>query len=572
MNYIFKKIKLSLFILLTLFLNEIALAKENNLKYQKKDVANYLSGLVTLKKNDFEKSFEYLKKIKNLKGKHYNYNAQFIRSLILLNKFEEAFTFANDIWKEDELLFEADLLLTIKYFLKEDYEGAQKYLNRVNKISKSNLLFEDFFGNIFLSWIEAIKKKQENSFRVVNNIPDRFDTLKKVQIAFLNSYFETEKVKTTYKQVIENKNYSFPRYNFFLANYLITKNESINSGFFNNIKNDLDSDHLLIKELKGFIKTKQKNKISNFFNHKKPTDALAEIFYIMANLYSTEQDYKSSNFYLNISLFLNNDFVPNKTLLAENYFFLKKYKKSKKIYNEIKKIGPTYSWHASKNISIILARKDNKKSAILSLEKDFKLIFNPSSEIHYEMGNFYKKNEIYEKAIKHYTTALKNLKENHYLFPEILKMRATCYERAGKWDKAEKDFLKSLKLDPDQPYTLNYLAYSWIEKKINIAKALNMLKKATIETEDDPYIIDSLGWAYYNLKNFKEAKKYLQRAVELLPLDPTVNDHYADSLWQLDKKIQAVYFWQHVLLLDGVEEKVRDNIDKKIIFGINNNL
>jgi tetratricopeptide (TPR) repeat protein len=568
MNYIIKKIKLGFFILLTLFLNEMALAKENNLKYQKQDVANYLSGLVTLKKNDFEKSFKYLKKINNLKGKHYNYNTQFIRSLILLNKFEEAFTFANDTWKEDELFFEADLLLGIKYFLEKDYDKAKKYFKKANKTSRSNLLFEDFFGNIFLSWIEAINKNQEKSFKIVNNIPDRFDALKKVQIAFLNGYFETEKVKTTYKQIIENKNYSFPRYNFFLANYLITKKESINSEFFNNIKND----HLLIKELKGFIKTKQKNKISNFFNHKKPTDSLAEIFYIMANMYSTEKDYKSSNFYLNISLFLNNDFVPNKALLAENYFFLKNYKRSKQIYNEIKKIGPTYSWHASKNISIILATKDNKQGAILSLEKDFKSIFNPSSEIHYEMGNFYKKNEIYEKAIKHYTSALRNLKENHYLFPEILKMRATCYERTNEWEKAEKDFLESLKLDPDQPYTLNYLAYSWIEKKINIAKALKMLKKAVTETEDDPYIIDSLGWAYYNLKNFKEAKKYLQRAVQLLPLDPTVNDHYADSLWQLDKKIQAVYFWKHVLLLDDVEEKLRDNIDEKIIFGISNNL
>ena len=71
---------------------------------------------------------------------------------------------------------------------------------------------------------------------------------------------------------------------------------------------------------------------------------------------------------------------------------------------------------------------------------------------------------------------------------------------------------------------------------------------------------------------WNKAKKYLQRAVELLPTDPTINDHYADSLWQLDKKIQAKYFWNHVLLMDNVEQNIKDNISQKILFGIVNNL
>ena len=289
-------------------------------------------------------------------------------------------------------------------------------------------------------------------------------------------------------------------------------------------------------------------------------------------MYSTEKNYKLSNFYLNISLFLNNKFTPNKVLLAENLFYLNNYKKSKKFYNEIKKIGPIYSWHASKNISIILSNIENDKEAISYLEKEFKLISNPNHEIYYEMGNFYKKHEIYEKAIRKYTLALKTLKKDHYLIPKILEMRGICYERNNEWKKAEKDFLKSLELLPDQPYVLNYLAYTWIEKKTNIEKALNMLKKAINGKEDDPYIIDSLGWAYYSLKDYNKAKKYLQRAVELLPTDPTINDHYADSLWQLDKKIQAKYFWNHVLLMDNVEQNIKDNISQKILFGIVNNL
>ena len=125
---------------------------------------------------------------------------------------------------------------------------------------------------------------------------------------------------------------------------------------------------------------------------------------------------------------------------------------------------------------------------------------------------------------------------------------------------------------PDQPYVLNYLAYSWIEKKINTGKALEMLKRATKLRENDGYIIDSLGWAYYANKNYVDAEKFLQRAVELMPLDPIINDHYADTLWMLNKNIQARYFWNYVLSLGNTEEGLKDNIGKKLIFGINKKL
>jgi hypothetical protein len=57
-----------------------------------------------------------------------------------------------------------------------------------------------------------------------------------------------------------------------------------------------------------------------------------------------------------------------------------------------------------------------------------------------------------------------------------------------------------------------------------------------------------------------------------MPRDPIINDHYADSLWMLNKKMQARYFWKYVLSLEDVEKKIKDNIDKKLIFGINEKL
>ena len=69
-------------------------------------------------------------------------------------------------------------------------------------------------------------------------------------------------------------------------------------------------------------------------------------------------------------------------------------------------------------------------------------------------------------------------------------------------------------------------------------------------------------------KDYLKAEFFLQRAVELLPLDPVINDHYADVLWMLNKNIQARYFWSHTLNLDDTKKELKDNINKKLIFGI----
>ena len=148
---------------------------------------------------------------------------------------------------------------------------------------------------------------------------------------------------------------------------------------------------------------------------------------------------------------------------------------------------------------------DGEKKSISSLKKEFNLIKKPNFQHYYELANFYKDVEDYKNSIKYYSLALSNIEKNHKLVPKILDRRGSSYERLGEWDNAEKDLMKSLKISPEQPYVLNYLAYSWIEKEVNLDKALDMLKRATKLKENDGYIIDSLGWGYYAMKNYTNA-------------------------------------------------------------------
>ena len=188
----------------------------------------------------------------------------------------------------------------------------------------------------------------------------------------------------------------------------------------------------------------------------------------------------------------------------------------------------------------------------------------------FDLANFYKNSKEYEDAIKYYTKIIDNLSDSSEITPDLLYRRGGSYERMGDYKKADKDLIYSLKLRPDDAYALNYLAYSWLERDYKINEALEMLERAYSIESDDPYIIDSIGWAHYLIDDFLKAEKFLKRALELMPNDPIVNDHYGDILWKLDRKIQARYFWSNVLDMDDADKDLINKIKIKMIEGPKN--
>ena len=225
-------------------------------------------------------------------------------------------------------------------------------------------------------------------------------------------------------------------------------------------------------------------------------------------------------------------------------------------------------WYSSKQISRILIVEDEKEKSLKLFRRAYNELGLKGIYETFDYAEFLKNNEEFDESIKYYSRILDQINRNHPLFPEVKDGRGIAYERTGQWDKAEKDLLSSLEASPDQAYVINYLAYSWIEKGININKSLNMLERANELKKNDPYIIDSLGWALFKLKRFKESKDYLQLAVRLMPADPIVNDHYGDVLWKSGEKIQARYYWKYVLNLEKTEKDLKEIIKKKLIKGL----
>ena len=573
MKFLINKIYIILFLFIV-FANEQVVAKDSNISYKKyksENISNYFSGIISVNNNHDIKAFKHLKKVKSLKNTHSEFNVEFIRTLVLVDKLDDAFAFSKSAWNEKELVFEADLLLGIDFFLKKDYVNAEKYFERLNKISRYNFFFKDFIGNILISWSRLAQGNQKDSLAFLDKIPEPYQDIKNIQGVFLKCYFDDKETRKSFEKLVRQDRQNFSRYNFFLVNYLLSKDKNIEAKKAIKEARKKHNSNLLLKQTESFLYENDK-KIKNFFDCKNPKDSLSEFFYVMANLFSSEREYQLSNFYLKISIYLNNKFLTNRALLAENFFYQGKNDLSIDVYDSLKSVGSDYAWYAAKNIAQNLIITKGKKYSTKKIQAEFDLITNPNFEHYYSLANFYKDNEYYEESIKYYSLALKNINKDHPLVPKILDRRGTSYERIGEWENAEKDLLKSLKILPDQAHVLNYLAYSWIDQGKNLDEGLEMIKRATELRKDDGYIIDSLGWAHYLKKNYSEAETFLQRAVELLPLDPVINDHYADVLWMQNKDIQARYFWNYILKLDDSEQKLKDSVKKKLIFGINEKL
>ncbi|MDC1475902.1 tetratricopeptide repeat protein [Pelagibacteraceae bacterium] len=567
MKFLIKKIYIIL-VLFTLFLPKPeASANQSKSEHTKKNISNYFLGIIATNQNYNEQAFKHLSKIQLLKSTHSQFNTEFIKVLVLLEKYDQAFTFSKSVWNENEYFFAADLLLGLDLFIKGDYLNAEKYFKRLNNPYQPDVFFEDFIGNILVAWTKAALGNKEGGFKTLEKIPSPYNHLTKTQNVLMKCYFDNDNTQKSFLNLINDKDYNFSRYNFFLINYLLFKNKKVEAKKLIIDSREKNSSNLLLEQTEIFFLEKDYKKIKDFFDCKNPKDSLAEFFYIMANLFASEKNYQLSNFYLKISIFLNDKFLSNKALLAENFYYQGKNKLSKNVYNSIKSIGRAYSWYSSKSIATILVNEKGKKYSLKKLKKDFNSISNPNYKKYYELANFYKDQEYYKESIKYYSLALKKIKKNHFLIPKILDRRGTSYEQLGDWDSAEKDLIESLKILPDQPHVLNYLAYTWVDKGINLDKSLEMLIKASQLRQNDGYIIDSLGWAYYAKRNYVEAEKLLKRAVELMPTDPVINDHYGDTLWMLNKTIQARYFWNSILKIDSTKQELKDNINKKLIFG-----
>ncbi|MCZ2203897.1 tetratricopeptide repeat protein [Bartonella sp. A05] len=264
---------------------------------------------------------------------------------------------------------------------------------------------------------------------------------------------------------------------------------------------------------------------------------------------------------LSLTLYPQNDAILFQ--LANISAKLKDFDQAIKLYRALPLKSP-YHKDGQLRLALTLANNNNRDEAIqllTSLKEKFpndRYILTALANIHMQKNNFSESIKIIDYAIAQITDFQK---EDWKLFYQ----RGIAFERLQQWPKAEIDLRKALELFPNQPQVLNYLGYSLIERNQNLEESLQILQKASELDPPDGYILDSLGWAHYKLKQYDKAIQMLESAVRLKPEDPTFNDHLGDAYWQVGRKREAVFQWNHAL--DG-EHKNPEKIKEKMKFGL----
>ena len=533
-----------------------SLIKANNKKlYDNHNIRNYLYGSIQFNDNKHNSAANNLNKLSLLRGKHSNYDIKFITSLVIEGKIDEAAIIINDLRNLYSNIFIFDFVHSI-YFLKN--KKFNEAINYLNNIKNNDPIFEELKKSIYF-WI-SIENKKFSHNELIENFQSRYSSISLINKFLSSKYLGNDILYEDFNNKILNSN-NIIRYQILsswnevrLKNYESALN-ILNKALLQNDKN------LFLKQSIKDIKNKDFRKIAYYdpknFNHN-----LSEIFYLFSNLYQQRGDIEFSEILLSVSLNFNKEFLVNNLIRFENKLLKNKDHKFKYLFlNKLKRAGDEYKWYVNYQILV-----HNNEGQVEFLKKNLNKNDLFLKNKYFDLANYYRIKKKYQLALDYYEK-MEEL-DNKFSW-DFFYFKGICYERLNLWEKSEINFKKSISLSPKQYSVINYLAYSWLERRQNIEQATEMLEEAVkLSKWELGYIIDSLGWAYYLKKDYNNAEKLLKIAYEKTPSEGEVYDHYGDVLWMQKKFLQARYIWQNALSLESTDLKRKEKIKNKILHGL----
>ncbi len=469
-----------------------------------------------------EKAIEKVKYYEKNFGSQYT-NTVIANFIIFINKIKDnqIDQALSHITEKKEFLITEKMKPIIKAWLASNLTDATNYINEYEYKSEGLTLSNIYFHNLAL--IQNYHNKKSLAQATFEKHLNNFD-LEKMRTLFLYESF-----------LGDGKNKSNDKYlALFLKEY---------------------SDHSFSLYLK------EKRRLPYII--KSSSQGISETIYNLAQTLYSQGMFETSLALSQTSLFLDPKNHVVKYLISQN---LNSLEKKKLALSYLKKIPDMsyLSWNALMSTAELYADLEEyilAENYLSKLEKKYQ----NRLEVFYKLGEVNHIQKNYENAINYFSTAISKIDETDEKFWYLFYSRGMSYERSSKWELAEKDFLRALKLSPDQPLTLNYLGYSWIDLGKNIDEAHKLIQKAVKLRPNDGYFVDSLGWAYYRMGQYKKAVSELEKAVSLVPNDPIINDHLGDAMWRAGYKYEAIYQWKRALIYkpdDELENKIKFKLKK----------
>ena len=321
-----------------------------------------------------------------------------------------------------------------------------------------------------------------------------------------------------------------------------------------------------IKEIQQTLKDKNDLVDFIFFNNSELKDnktiskSLVEI--VVSSFSNAEQaslNYNFLLFYTSLAKIIDNTNDRSKLIKGELFLNVEQSKVAEEIFLKIKP-SSSYYLEAQKSLAInysnFLPYDEAQNKIKLLLQTN-----NNNYGLKRILADFYRVEKKFELAISLYDEMINERQDDLW---NIFYRRGICYERLGQWDKAEKDFLTSLDIKPDSANVLNYLAYGWVEREIRIDQSLQMLESAYKANPESYYIIDSLAWAHFKKNNLNEAARLMEMVIDMAPGEAISLDHLGDIYYAMNRKREAIHFWQQALELAEPEDEIKENVQSKL--------
>ena len=145
---------------------------------------------------------------------------------------------------------------------------------------------------------------------------------------------------------------------------------------------------------------------------------------------------------------------------------------------------------------------------------------------------------------------------------DAISQLAVVYEALKRFDETDSLYEEALKLDPNNHLVLNNYAYSLAERGIQLERAQEMALKAVAAKPDNSSYLDTMGWVYFRLGEYREAAEYVKKAIEKGEVSAVVYEHLGDIYYRMDDKKGALEQWNIALQLDANNQELRDKISR----------
>ncbi|GAA5103341.1 tetratricopeptide repeat protein [Bartonella jaculi] len=523
----------------------------------------YLAGRVANHENKTDLAINYFKQALAYKPDNIETQIELLEAMLFSGAFEDAVKQARKLKEKDIITPFVSLTLSIKSLIQKDYNNAKLLLQLKTLPAPNNPIPELIhawatFGSGQQSQaIADLEKKQGPAWydffiryhlALMCDLAGRKQDAKKYFTQALNNKQGILIAPSTYERIII-------AYASFQLRHKMRKHaiETLKHG----------EQMLLNREILKNIREKVEKGTSLEKTVKTPQQGAGEVLYNFGTALNHKNSGRIARIFQQLSLALYPQNDATLFQLANISAKLNDHNQAIKLYRALSPSSPYYRV-GQLRLTFILANNNNYNEAIKLLTA-LKKKFPNDRHILITLAAFYMQDNKFVEATKTLDRAIAQITNFQQEDWKLFYQRGIAFERLDQWTKAELDLRKALEFFPDQPDILNYLGYSLVERNQKLEESLHMLQKASALQSQNSHILDSLGWAYYKLKQYNKAVQILEAAVKLQPEDPTLNDHLGDAYWQVGRKREAIFQWNHAI--DG-EAKNSKKIQEKLKFGL----